>query len=194
MSTRKPKRHGVIKRYWCLPNGSVKLIGQAQLSAHAQRHVSTNVNTTLHHLDIIELSVSSDERKELLRMSRCINGSKKWMDTLEKFCIWKVVLVPMSAKEWNGDFYQRITLQKIGLQVQLSHPAKEKCTYPCPSAVTFAALQQFQMLSFMSKILAYEYYHTLGRLSDNTGVQLVPDLYQVFLQVVHEWRHIRMLK
>ncbi len=31
-------------------------------------------------------------------MSRCIDGSKKWMDTLEKFCIWKVILVPMSAK------------------------------------------------------------------------------------------------
>ncbi|KAK0430925.1 hypothetical protein EV421DRAFT_1721040, partial [Armillaria borealis] len=41
------------------------------------------------------------------------------------------------------------------------------------TAVTFAALQQFQMLSFMSKISAYEYYHTLARLSDNTGVQLV---------------------
>ncbi|KAK0430924.1 hypothetical protein EV421DRAFT_1679301, partial [Armillaria borealis] len=37
------------------------------------------------------------------------------------------------GKEWNGDFYQRIMLQRIGLQVQLGHLAKEKCTYPCPS-------------------------------------------------------------
>ncbi|PBL01526.1 hypothetical protein ARMGADRAFT_1022997 [Armillaria gallica] len=40
---------------------------------------------------------------------------------------------------------------------------------PC-TAVTFRALNHFQMLTFMSKVSAYEYYHTLSRLMDNTGV------------------------
>lgn len=82
------------------------------------------------------------------------------------------------------------------------------------TAVTFAVLQHFQMMTFMSKVSGYEYYHSLVRLTDNTGVQPPPvrgslfvhfprwtdvftrlkNLYQVFLRVVREWRHIRMLK
>ncbi|KAK0505439.1 hypothetical protein EDD18DRAFT_1344252 [Armillaria luteobubalina] len=46
----------------------------------------------------------------------------------------------------------------------------------------------------MSKASAYEYYHTLERLTDNTGVYHCPNLYQVFLRIVREWRHVRMLK
>ncbi|PBK64390.1 hypothetical protein ARMSODRAFT_842607, partial [Armillaria solidipes] len=62
------------------------------------------------------------------------------------------------------------------------------------TAMTFATLRHFQLLSFMSKASAYEYYHTLERLTDNTGVYRPPNLYQVFLRIVREWRHIRMLK
>lgn len=62
------------------------------------------------------------------------------------------------------------------------------------TAVTFRALNHFQMLTFMSKVSAYEYYHTLSRLTDNTGVHPPPDRYQVFLRVIREWRHLRMLK
>ncbi len=47
---------------------------------------------------VIYLDVGITWLNDWTRMSRCIDGSKKWMDTLEKFCIWKVVLVPMSAK------------------------------------------------------------------------------------------------
>ncbi|KAK0474993.1 hypothetical protein EDD18DRAFT_1367412 [Armillaria luteobubalina] len=58
------------------------------------------------------------------------------------------------------------------------------------TAITFRALRHFQLLSFMSKASAYEYYHMLERLTDNTGVYRCP----VFLRIVHEWRHVRMLK
>ncbi|SJL17200.1 uncharacterized protein ARMOST_20746 [Armillaria ostoyae] len=34
---------------------------------------------------------------------------------------------------------------------------------------TFRSLQTFQVLSFMSKVTGYEFYHTMARLSDNTG-------------------------
>lgn len=34
---------------------------------------------------------------------------------------------------------------------------------------TFCVLEVFQLLSFMSKVTGYEFYHTLARLTDNTG-------------------------
>jgi hypothetical protein len=41
------------------------------------------------------------------------------------------------------------------------------------SAATFAALEFFHILTFESKASAFEFYHTVSRLTDNTGVQLV---------------------
>lgn len=37
------------------------------------------------------------------------------------------------------------------------------------TAATFDVLKTFQLLSFMSKVSAYEFYHSLARLTDNTG-------------------------
>ncbi|KIK55231.1 hypothetical protein GYMLUDRAFT_175889 [Collybiopsis luxurians FD-317 M1] len=39
-------------------------------------------------------------------------------------------------------------------------------------AVTFHVLQKFHLLSFMSKVLMDEFYHTLECLTDNTGTQV----------------------
>ncbi|KAK0472215.1 hypothetical protein EDD18DRAFT_1370457 [Armillaria luteobubalina] len=49
-------------------------------------------------------------------------------------------------------------------------------------------------MSFMLKVSGYEYYQSLACLYDNSGSLMLPDLYQVFLRVIREWRHIRMLK
>ncbi|KAK0442357.1 hypothetical protein EV421DRAFT_1710703 [Armillaria borealis] len=38
--------------------------------------------------------------------------------------------------------------------------------------VTFRSLQTFQLLSFMSKVMGYEFYHTMARLTDNTGTAI----------------------
>ncbi|SJL17634.1 uncharacterized protein ARMOST_21191 [Armillaria ostoyae] len=46
----------------------------------------------------------------------------------------------------------------------------------------------------MSKVSAYEFYHTLARVTDNSGMYTPPDRYQTFLRVVREWRHIHALK
>ncbi|KAG6849505.1 hypothetical protein H0H93_007961 [Arthromyces matolae] len=54
------------------------------------------------------------------------------------------------------------------------------------TAATFDLLRNFQLLSFMSKISALEYYQTLVRLTDNTGTR--------DLLMVREWRHIKLLK
>ncbi|KAK0477410.1 hypothetical protein IW261DRAFT_1551980 [Armillaria novae-zelandiae] len=60
--------------------------------------------------------------------------------------------------------------------------------------VTVAALEQFQMLTFMGKLSAYEYYHSSVRLSDNTGTKTPLDNFEAFICIVREWSFIRLLK
>ncbi|KAK0458719.1 uncharacterized protein EV420DRAFT_1642445 [Desarmillaria tabescens] len=59
---------------------------------------------------------------------------------------------------------------------------------------TFHTLEIFHMLSFMSKVSGYEFYHTLVRLSDNTGTCIPPNRFQAFMRMVREWRHLKLLK
>ncbi|KAK0460313.1 hypothetical protein IW261DRAFT_1587084 [Armillaria novae-zelandiae] len=66
-------------------------------------------------------------------------------------------------------------------------------TEPC-TAITTAALEQFQMLTFMGKISAYEYYHSLVHLTNNTGIMAPSDNFDAFIHVVCKWSFIRLLK
>ncbi|KAF8240374.1 hypothetical protein L208DRAFT_1233931 [Tricholoma matsutake] len=50
------------------------------------------------------------------------------------------------------------------------------------------------MLSFMLKVSAFEFYHSIARQTDNTGTHLPPDHYYSFLGIVREWQHIRLLR
>ncbi|KAK0465848.1 hypothetical protein IW261DRAFT_1426997 [Armillaria novae-zelandiae] len=60
--------------------------------------------------------------------------------------------------------------------------------------VTVATLEQFQMLTFMGKLSAYEHYHSLVRLSDNTGTKTPLDNFEALICIVREWSFIRLLK
>ncbi|KAG2136341.1 uncharacterized protein EDB93DRAFT_1254002 [Suillus bovinus] len=62
------------------------------------------------------------------------------------------------------------------------------------TAATFAVLKFFHLLSFKSKVSAYEFYHSLARQSDNTGITPIRDRYSTFLRIVHEWRNLHSLK
>ncbi|KAG2144236.1 hypothetical protein DEU56DRAFT_937900 [Suillus clintonianus] len=62
------------------------------------------------------------------------------------------------------------------------------------TAATFRLLRHFQILSFESKASAYEFYHSLVRLTDNSGLTKPKDRYNAFLRMVREWRHLKMLK
>ncbi|KAF8066722.1 hypothetical protein FPV67DRAFT_1768075 [Lyophyllum atratum] len=62
------------------------------------------------------------------------------------------------------------------------------------TAATFDVLETFQLLSFMSKASAFEFYQTLVRRTDNTGTTKAPDRYSSFLRMVREWRHLKLLK
>jgi hypothetical protein len=62
------------------------------------------------------------------------------------------------------------------------------------TAATFRVLRQFHILSFESKVSAYEFYHSLVRLTDNTGLLKRNDRYEAFMRMVREFRHLKMLK
>ncbi|KAJ7469422.1 hypothetical protein FB451DRAFT_1476206 [Mycena latifolia] len=62
------------------------------------------------------------------------------------------------------------------------------------SASSFNALRRFHLLSFESKCSAYEFYYSLARETDNTGLKPVKDRYHEFLRMARQWRHLEMLK
>ncbi|KAK0462322.1 uncharacterized protein EV420DRAFT_1734532 [Desarmillaria tabescens] len=85
--------------------------------------------------------------------------------------------------------------QSIEQQVQLLRSRLWPTTTIYPqTAATFHVLHLFQVLSFMSKVSAYEFYHTLACLSDNTGLYTPPDRYDTFLWIMCEWHHLCSLK
>ncbi|KAG2126046.1 hypothetical protein DEU56DRAFT_916197 [Suillus clintonianus] len=126
-------------------------------------------------------------------------------------------------KKWNGQYFERTSLKDIGLRVQLGH-LDMTCPCPVrghiefivlhvngihhlmrcdwfPSTVhqpqtacTRRLLEHFLLLMWSSKVSAFEFYQTLERLTDNTGVSVPKSRYTAFMRMVREYRHILLLK
>ncbi|KAG1722176.1 uncharacterized protein EDB91DRAFT_1240244 [Suillus paluster] len=62
------------------------------------------------------------------------------------------------------------------------------------TAVTFHVLEHYHLLSFESKVSAFEFYNVLSRMSNNTGLLPIKDQYDSFTRMICEWRHLKMLK
>ncbi|KAJ2935945.1 hypothetical protein H1R20_g1150, partial [Candolleomyces eurysporus] len=62
------------------------------------------------------------------------------------------------------------------------------------TAATFRVLELFELLQYESKLSTYEFYQAVSRLTDNTGLQGIKDRYPTLLRLVHQWRHLKMLK
>ncbi|KAJ7130028.1 hypothetical protein C8R43DRAFT_896340 [Mycena crocata] len=62
------------------------------------------------------------------------------------------------------------------------------------TASTFSVLRRFSLLCFESKCSAYEFYHSLARETDNTGLSPAKDRYHEFLRMTRIWDHLQMLK
>ncbi|KAF8341779.1 hypothetical protein F5887DRAFT_918968 [Amanita rubescens] len=62
------------------------------------------------------------------------------------------------------------------------------------TAATFRVLRHFQILNFETKCSAHDYFQTLQRETDNTGLSARKDRYREFLRMTHEWRHLKMMK
>lgn len=65
------------------------------------------------------------------------------------------------------------SVEQQNIQLLRSRLFPATTVYP-QTAATFELLHQFQLLSFMSKVSAFEYYQTLVRLTDNTGTVVLP--------------------
>ncbi|KAI6119520.1 hypothetical protein EDD16DRAFT_1692604 [Pisolithus croceorrhizus] len=57
------------------------------------------------------------------------------------------------------------------------------------TAAMFNVLEQFHLLSFESKVSTFEFYQSLSRISDNTGLNPPK-----FLRIICQWRHLKLLK
>jgi len=124
-------------------------------------------------------------------------------------------------QKWNSLFFERVSLQQLGLCIQLGHPPGVACPNPAPctgdsftiinthmihnvnldfcacraslqsktiqllwchfypamvdnprTAVTFHTLELFELLSYVSKVSVFEFYHSLSHLTDNTGINI----------------------
>jgi hypothetical protein len=53
-------------------------------------------------------------------------------------------------------------------------------------AATFHALETFELLSYVSKVSAFEYYQALSRLSDNTGLNVPNVSLSIFVYLVSQ--------
>ncbi|KAG1856534.1 hypothetical protein C8R48DRAFT_608216, partial [Suillus tomentosus] len=62
------------------------------------------------------------------------------------------------------------------------------------TGATFNVLEHFHLLSYESKISAYEFFHGLARRTDNSGLSPIRDRYSAFMRIVHEWQHLRQLR
>ncbi|KAF8444074.1 hypothetical protein L210DRAFT_3611327 [Boletus edulis BED1] len=96
---------------------------------------------------------------------------------------------------------QAVSLDFCNCEEALSHSQQLLCVswFPATStrpqtAATFRVLRQFHIISLESKISAYEYYNSLARLIDNTGLVDIKNRYEAFLRMSREWRHLKMLK
>ncbi|KAJ6610580.1 hypothetical protein B0H10DRAFT_1883358 [Mycena sp. CBHHK59/15] len=141
------------------------------------------------------------------------------------------------VQKWTGSLFERESLKRLGLRIQLGHwhvpkvaagddfviiddhgvheVALDYCDcgargsrpvqllrahlYPSTTtnprtAATFAVMQRFHLLSFESKISAYEFYKSLARETDNTGLVCIKNRYHEFLRMTREWRHLQMIK
>ncbi|KAG1801127.1 uncharacterized protein BJ212DRAFT_1305154 [Suillus subaureus] len=71
------------------------------------------------------------------------------------------------VEKWNSTYFQSVTLKDLGLHIQLSHKVAihpvtiDFSTSDLRTMATFCVLYQFHILSFKSKVSAYEFYHSL---------------------------------
>ncbi|KAF8333824.1 hypothetical protein F5887DRAFT_1079836 [Amanita rubescens] len=112
------------------------------------------------------------------------------------------------ALAFNGDFVildshgiHSVTMQYCNCHQAVSRPVQllrsrlfPATTLDPKTAATFRLLEAFQLLSFTSKVSAFEYYQSISRQSDNTGTCPPPDRYRAFMRIIREWHHIRLLK
>ncbi|KAF6746394.1 hypothetical protein DFP72DRAFT_823183 [Ephemerocybe angulata] len=116
---------------------------------------------------------------------------------------------PLNEATWADDFViiDCDAVHSVGLDfcrcgaTSKSHIEQllERRLYPATvsnpkTAATFRALELFELLQYEAKISPFEFFKAIARLTDNTGLSPAKDRYPSLLRMVHEWRHLKLLK
>ncbi|GBE83410.1 hypothetical protein SCP_0504580 [Sparassis crispa] len=75
-----------------------------------------------------------------------------------------------------------------------SFPSRAATSMNPKTAATFQLCRYTHLLMTQFKTSGYEFYQSLARLTDNTGVQMPKDHYSAFMHIMCMWRHLKMLK
>ncbi|KAJ7018021.1 hypothetical protein C8F04DRAFT_1214811 [Mycena alexandri] len=128
------------------------------------------------------------------------------------------------VEEWNDEYFERRTLYKLGLIMQLGHPPG----YACPTAnpadkdfviidltgvhylmrvrlwpatvknpqtcATFAVVRMFQIMNCLGKISAHDFVRTLELLTNSDGLNPPPNRQRSFRHIVRQYRMTQMMK
>ncbi|KDQ59839.1 hypothetical protein JAAARDRAFT_56787 [Jaapia argillacea MUCL 33604] len=93
---------------------------------------------------------------------------------------------------WTRLFFDKTSLQDLGLTIQLGHSRSScPCLLPRPIDLLVFHVNGLHHISLtlQSKITAYDFYHTLLRLTNNSGGSDPVYCYSDFLCIIRMWRH-----
>ncbi|KAG1718728.1 hypothetical protein EDD22DRAFT_983515 [Suillus occidentalis] len=154
------------------------------------------------------------ERQPLHRIEVCWNGTSFQTTTLKALGVRFQLGHPIGVQcvnpipTFNNDFIiidyngvHEVGLDFCGCESAQPHITQfatcslvPTTTLDPKSAATFRVLEYFQMLSFESKVSAWEFYNTVARLTDNTGTRVLKDRYASLLRMICEWRFVMQMK
>ncbi|KAJ7659740.1 hypothetical protein DFH06DRAFT_1326761 [Mycena polygramma] len=120
-------------------------------------------------------------------------------------------------REWNGSFFGRRELSKLGLVVQLGHPVGKSCVNPFRAHKDFVIIdltgvhkvkvnfclcdgrlekrqQLMRLLNCLGKVSAHDFLCSLEYLSNNNGLHPRPDRRRTFRHIIRQYRTTLMMK
>ncbi|EEB89432.1 hypothetical protein MPER_12469, partial [Moniliophthora perniciosa FA553] len=137
--------------------------------------------TTLHELGLV-IQLGHPARDKCSKSQRARSGFV--VVDLEGIQEVTLQFCECRATEIAGDKWQQLMRARL-------YPAT--VTEP-HTAFTFRTLSYFHQLTTQGKVSNYDFYHTLERRTDGSGIVDPKDRYESFIQVMRQWRYLRMLQ
>ncbi|KAG6917307.1 hypothetical protein DXG01_003148 [Tephrocybe rancida] len=121
---------------------------------------------------VIDEDVKAPEKK--IRTGATANPLLYWGKDINMYLLNSCVSRAPRTLRFNAHVAACIALPALSRTIPQSHSIASGTTEYPRSGATFALLEFFQLLSFMSKISALEFYQTLLRQTDNTSTVTLP--------------------
>ncbi|KAE9393946.1 hypothetical protein BT96DRAFT_943519 [Gymnopus androsaceus JB14] len=119
--------------------------------------------------------------------------------TKEKPCLMVSIASLGTLNVVDKSGIQNIMVQYCTCHLADTHCQQLLCAQLWPAtisnpktAVSFDCLEHFQMLNLMTKTSSSEFYKTLERLTDNTGMNVPPSHLREFMRASRQWRTLHL--